>query len=83
MCYHLFNRFAILGQGICFPFLLIVNNMAINSSCIFFFFSWIISLEAIPRSEMIRPKDMNVFMVLDKCYHISLGCLPSAEAHCT
>ena len=41
-----------------------------------FFFSWVISLEAIPRSEMIRPKDMNVFMALDKCYQISPG-LPS------
>lgn len=41
-----------------------------------FYFSWIISLEAIPRSGIIRPKDMNVFMVLDKRCHISPG-LPS------
>lgn len=64
MCSHLFNRFSVLGRGICFPFLLIVNNMAINSTCIFFSSLGLFLWEAIPREEMIRPKDMNVFMVL-------------------
>ena len=48
-----------------------------------FFFSWIMSLEAIPRSEMIRPKDMNVFMVLINATKLALSGLRSAKAYCT
>lgn len=32
---------------------------------------------------MIRPEDMNVFMVLINATKLALGGLPSAKAHCT
>lgn len=69
---NLFNHFSILGHGICFHFLLIINNRAINSTCIFSSFE----LEAIPRSEIIRSKDLSVLMVLSEGCQIGYD-LPS------
>ena len=74
-----FNHFSILGHGICFPFLLIVNNIAINSTCIFFSSLELFLWRQFPGVEFFGQR----IWLLVNVARLALGCPPSAKAHCT